>query len=204
MPTQPEADAALMLRVREGDTNAFAELVDRYKQPVVNLIARMLHDPAEAEDIAQNVFVQVYRFADRYEASAKFTTWLFTIARNLCLNELRRRSRRPAESLEALAAEEEGHIPVQVEDRRSTSPPDQLLRAELERKVEEAISQLPENQRLALLLCRQDELSYEEMAEVLGCSVSATKSLIHRGRETLKQRLKPYLKTGTWSGEDSK
>jgi len=199
MPTEPEADAALMLRVKEGDSAAFAELVDRYKQPIMNLVARMLHDPAEAEDIAQNVFVQVYRFADRYEASARFTTWLFTIARNLCLNELRRRSRRPAESLDALSAEQPGHTPVQVEDRHSSSPPDNLLRAELERKVEEAISQLPENQRLALLLCRQDELSYEEMAEVLGCSVSATKSLIHRGRETLKQKLKPYLRTGAWS-----
>lgn len=201
MATEPQADAALMLRVKEGDATAFAELVDRHKQAVVNLVARMLNDPSEAEDIAQNVFVQVYRFAGKYEASAKFTTWLFTIARNLCLNELRRRSRRPSESLDALSSEQTGHVPVQFEDRRTDSPPDQLLRGELEKKVEQAIAQLPENQRLALLLCRQDELSYEEMAEVLGCSVSATKSLIHRGRETLKQRLKPYLQTGAWEQE---
>ena len=100
-----DPDAALMLRVKRGDAAAFAELVDKYKQPVMNLIYRYLRDGTEAEDIAQNVFLQVHKSADRYEASAKFTTWLFTIARNLCLNELRRRSRHSADSLEAAFAE---------------------------------------------------------------------------------------------------
>ena len=86
----------------------------------------------------------------------------------------------------------------QFEDKKTEPPPDKLLQRELEQKIDEALTALPENQRTALLLCRQDELSYEEIAEVLGCSLSATKSLIHRGRETLKERLKPYLKTGVW------
>jgi RNA polymerase sigma-70 factor (ECF subfamily) len=201
MSKELDPDAALMIRVKKGDSRAFAELVDRYKQPVINLAARMLQDPTEAEDLAQNVFLQVFRSAHRYEVSAKFSTWLFTIARNLSLNEIRRRSRHPAESLDAPHPEHEDQPRHQYEDVRSASATDRLLQTELAQKVEEAIAELPENQRLALLLCRQDELSYEEMAKVLGCSLSATKSLIHRGRETLKQKLKPYLNTGVWTDQ---
>ena len=98
--------------------------------------------------------------------------------------------------------EQEDHPWHQFEDTKTFSPPEKLLHGELEEKIQEAMIELPENQRIAILLCRQDELSYEEIAEVLGCSLSATKSLIHRGRETLKQRLKAYLRTGTWN--DSK
>src|ERR1700722_4806915 len=101
MSVNPDADAALMLRVKRGDDAAFAELVDKYKQPVMNLAYRILRDATEAEDVAQNVFLQAYKSAPRYEVSAKFSTWLFTIARNLCLNEIRRRSRHPADSLDA-------------------------------------------------------------------------------------------------------
>ena len=102
-----DPDAALMLRVKQGDAAAFTELVEKYKQPVINLIYRTLRDATEAEDLAQNVFVQVYKSADRYRVAAKFSTWLFTIARNLCLNEIRRRSRHPADSLDAVHPEHE-------------------------------------------------------------------------------------------------
>ena len=198
MPVTLDPDAALMLRVKQGDMGAFTTLVEKYKQPVVNLAARTLRDPTEAEDLAQNVFVQVFKSAARYQSTAKFSTWLFTIARNLCLNEIRRRSRHPAESLDAPHPEQPDQPKHQFEDTKNFSPPDRLLQGELVEKIEEAIAALPENQRTALLLCRQDELSYEEIAEVLGCSLSATKSLIHRGRETLKEQLKPYLRTGEW------
>jgi RNA polymerase sigma-70 factor (ECF subfamily) len=202
MAANLDPDASLMLRVKRGDRRAFEELVNRYKQPVTNLLHRMLGDPTEAEDLAQNVFIQVYKSADRYKVSAKFTTWLFTIARNLCLNEIRRRSRHPAESLD-VPHPEHGDQPLrQFEDARTFSPPDALLHGELEEKIQLAVGELPENQRLAILLCRQDELSYEDIARVLGCSLSATKSLIHRGRETLKQKLKPYLRSGTWKSSD--
>jgi RNA polymerase sigma-70 factor (ECF subfamily) len=175
-------------------------LVDKYKQPVINLLYRTLRDATEAEDLAQNVFVQVFKFADRYRVEAKFTTWLFTIARNLCLNEIRRRSRHPAESLEATTeSAEETFAPRQFEDKRSLSAPDQLMQEELVGKVDAALAALPENQRTAILLFKEKEMSYEEISEILGCSLSATKSLIHRGRETLKQKLKPYLKSGAWS-----
>ena len=198
MPGETDPDAALMMKVKEGDMTAFAELADKYKQPVINLAYRMLRDLAEAQDLAQAAFLQVYRSAARYEVSSKFSTWLFTIARNLCLNEIRRRSRHPADSMDAPGIDGGEAPQAQFEDRRTSSPPDLLLESELERMVGEAIADLPETQRSALLLCQQDELSYEEISAILGCSLSATKSTIHRARETLKQRLKPYLKTGVW------
>jgi RNA polymerase sigma-70 factor (ECF subfamily) len=198
MGADHESDAALMLRVQRGDLVAFEALVDRHKQGVTNLIYRTLPDATEAEDLAQTAFVQVYKSASRYRATAKFTTWLYTIARNLCLNEIRRRSRHPAEALDAPVSGPEGESERQIGDARSFSPDQTALHNELERKVEEALGDLPESQRTALLLCRQEELAYEDIAKVLGCSLSATKSLIHRGRETLRQRLKAYLRSGHW------
>src|SRR2546430_1328982 len=194
-----DPDAALMLRVREGDREAFAELVDKYKQPVMNLAYRTLRDATEAEDLAQHVFLQVYKSAHRYEISAKFSTWLFTIARNLCLNEIRRRSRHPADSLDShYPGEDEDQPARQFQDAKAFAATDSVLQQELQEKIEEAAADLPENQRTAIQLCRQEEMSYEDIAEVLGCSLSATKSIIHRAREVLKQRLKPYLRTGVW------
>jgi len=187
-----------MLRVKQGDRDAFETLVEKYKHPVMNLAYRTLSDATEAEDLTQHVFLQVFKSAHRYEVSAKFSTWLFTIARNLCLNEIRRRSRHPAESLDEVLPEHDEQPRHQVEDAKVFSPPDTLLQKELEEKIELALAELPEKQRTALLLCRQDELSYEEIAAVLDCSLSATKSLIHRARETLKEILKPYLRTGSW------
>jgi len=198
MPVQTDPDAALMLRAKRGDRAAFAELVEKYKQPVMNFVFRPLRDEIEAEDLAQNVFLQAWKSRSRYRQTAKFSTWLFTIARNLCLNEIRRRSRHPAESIEEAHAEHEDQPRQQYEDKSQIAPPEKLLHGELAQKIEEALAELPENQRTAILLCRQDELSYEEIAGVLGCSLSATKSLIHRGRETLKEKLKPYLQTGEW------
>jgi RNA polymerase sigma-70 factor, ECF subfamily len=201
MPVEPDLDAALMLRVKQGDTVAFAQLVDKYKQFVTSFISRIIGDPVEAEDIAQNVFFQVYRSANRYAVSSKFSTWLFTIARNLSLNEIRRRSRHPAESLDAPHPDRPDEPLRQIEDRRIATPPEGVLHAELEQKIAAAIGALPENQRTALLLCRREDLSYEDIAKVLGTSLSATKSIIFRGRETLKQTLKPYLRTGEWTPE---
>jgi RNA polymerase sigma-70 factor (ECF subfamily) len=198
IPAIPDDDAALMLLVREGDTVAFTQLVDRWKQPVIHFVYRLLPDADEAEDIAQGVFVQLWKSASRYERQARFSTFLFTIARNLCLNEIRRRSRHPAESLEA-RLEPEGDAPArQVSDPAQISPDDQAQRGELVHLVDEALAALPEKQRIALALCREGELSYDEIAVILGTTVPATKSLIHRAREVLKSRLKPYLASGAW------
>ena len=199
MGAEHDPDAALMLRVKQGDRAAFEILVDKYKQPVFNLIYRTLPDAAEAEDLAQNVFLQVYRFAHRYKPSAKFTTWLFTIARNLCLNEIRRRGRHPADSLSEPAGDREDETDRPVTDRQTVSPDQGCLDRELVAMVESALRDLPDNQRLAMLLCREEDRSYDEIAAILGCSLPATKSLIHRARETLKLRLKRYLRTGAWT-----
>ena len=198
MPDQADPDAVLMLRVKRGDRAAFAELVGKYRQSLFNFIFRTLRDETETEDVAQNTFLQVYKSRARYRRTAKFSTWLFTIARNLCLNEIRRRSRHPAESLEETHTEHDDQPQRQYEDKKVFLPTENVLHGELARKIEAALDELPENQRTAILLCRQDEVSYEEIAEILDCSLSATKSLIHRGRETLKEKLKPYLQTGEW------
>jgi RNA polymerase sigma-70 factor (ECF subfamily) len=198
MVSPTDSDAALMLRVKDGDQQAFEQLVEKYKHPIVNVIFRMLHDLDEAEDLAQNVFIRVFQSAARYEVSAKFSTWIFTIARNLCLNEIRRRGRHPAQSLESSQTDDEEQAPRQYQDVKTFSPPQAFLQKELEQKIQQALGELPEKQRMAIALCQEDELSYEEIAEVLSCSLPATKSLIHRGRETLKAKLKPYLRSGAW------
>jgi len=187
-----------MLRVKRGDREAFERLVEKYKQSVLNLVYRALPDPTEAEDLAQNVFLQVYKSAHRYRASARFSTWLYTIARNLTLNEIRRRTRHPNESFDQPHPDRPEEPRHQFSDPRGFAPDASCLHQELEVKLEAALRSLPENQRIAILLCREEELSYEQIAEVLGCSLSATKSLIHRGRETLKLRLKEYLRSGSW------
>src|SRR5436190_9047049 len=145
-----DPDAALMLRVKQGDRTAFEALVEKYKQPVMNVVYRTLRDAAEAEDLAQHVFLQVYKSAHRYEISAKFSTWIFTIARNLCLNEIRRRSRHPADSLDQHFGEEEERGERQIHDVKDFSPPDAVLQQELQHKIDEALADLPENQRTAL------------------------------------------------------
>ncbi len=203
MPEPPaDADAQLMLRVKRGGnegSEAMRTLVERWQQPVMNFIHRTLPDPTEAEDLAQSVFMQLWKTAERYQPSARFSTFLFTIARNLTLNEVRRRSRHPAESIDLRHPEDQAHPLRQYADPGTPSADAVATRAELFAKVEEALADLPEKQRTALLLCREGELSYEEIATVLGTSLQATKSLIHRAREVLKARLKPYLRSGDWS-----
>lgn len=205
MSESTDADAELMLRVQRGDRAAFDLLMERWQQPVLHFIFRTLPDTEEAEDLTQAVFVQLWRTAPRYQPSARFSTFLFTIARNLSLNELRRRSRHPTQPLESgtPGEEAEGGIGRQYPDSRQESADVTAQQAELVARVDEALADLPEKQRTALALCREGELSYEEIAEVLGTTLQATKSLIHRARETLKSRLKPYLNTGAWDGPPS-
>lgn len=191
--TSSDSDVALMLRVRDGDTDAFRELIERHQRAVVNTIHRAIGDAWEAEDLAQRVFLQVHRSAKRYQPTAKFTTWLFAITRNTILNEHRRRSRHPSESLDALQ-EPRGPESTgwQAADTSVRDPAQEAVERELQEKIMEAVRELPEAQRTAIILCRYEGLSYEEIAEVLGCSVSATKSLLHRARLTLKEKLRGY------------
>lgn len=198
-PEKVDADADRMMRVQQGDLQAFEGLVDQYKRPIFNLVYRMLRDRDEAEDITQKVFIQVYRASDRYRPTAKFSTWIFTIARNLTLNEIRRRSRKPwTDSLDETMDVEGPAQRLDPPDHRARPANQELAHQEFLQCLEEAIDQLPENQRIAVLLCREGDISYEEMAKVMGCSLSAVKSLIFRGRETIKKRAQNYLLTGDW------
>lgn len=195
MSTLPEdPDAALMVRFRRGDESAFDALVEKFKTPVFNFVRRQISDADEAEDIAQNVFVQIFKSADRYEPSAKFTTWLFTIARNLCLNEFRRRQRHQLQSLQEELATDSDREHPQFADPRARSPAVETAEKEFQERIMQAIRKLPENQRTAVLLCRYEGLSYEEIARVINASPSATKSLLHRARESLKHELRDFLR----------
>lgn len=196
--TDNEADVALMERIRAGDREAFRELVERYQRVVIHLIHRAVGDAWEAEDLAQRVFVQVYRSAHRYRPTAKFTTWLFTIVHHTVLNEQRRRRRRATESLDALqqsdpAADRAGWQPA---DPRAADPAQAAAEQELQEQLGIVLRELPPQQRTAVILCRFEGRSYAEIAAVLGCSVPAVKSLLHRARVTLLQRLKPFLPGG--------
>jgi len=182
-------DVRLMSLAGAGDMAAFEQLVERHQRLVIGTVGRMLGTNSDAEDIAQQVFVRVWKNANRYEPRAKFTTWLLKITRNLVFNELRRRSRHPAVPLQSEADEEERPL----KDEHAISPDDSLLERELRDAVDAAIAQLPETQRMAVILRRYEELSYEEIAETLEQSVSAVKSLLFRARTELRENLKRYL-----------
>jgi RNA polymerase sigma-70 factor (ECF subfamily) len=178
-----------MQLVGEGDTAAFEELVERHQSLVIGTVARMLGNNSEVEDIAQQVFIRVWKSASRYVARAKFTTWLLKITRNLVFNELRRTKRHAQVPIQIEPGAEE--IPLRDESARA--PDVSLLEAELQQAIEEAITQLPESQRMALVLRRYQEMSYEEIAEVLDLSVPAVKSVLFRARTELRERLRGYL-----------
>ncbi|MBU6180445.1 MAG: sigma-70 family RNA polymerase sigma factor [Verrucomicrobia bacterium] len=184
-----QRDVELMCRVREGDLKAFEELVGIHQRTVIATVAKMLGSPSEAEDIAQQVFIRIWKSAARYEPQAKFTTWLFTITRNLVFNEVRRRQRKPTVSVQ----EREETTHRVIEDSRGSSPDEDLLHAELEAAVDRAIAALPEKQRLAVILRRYEDMPYEEIGTVLSMSVPAVKSLLFRARTELKQSLQKYL-----------
>jgi RNA polymerase sigma-70 factor (ECF subfamily) len=189
-------DKALMLRIAAEDEDALRELIEKHQGTVYGTIAKMLGDAVEAQDLAQRVFVRIYRAAPTYRATAQFKTWMFTIVRNLVFNEHRRRSRALLIPLHPPEHETgTGSVPVpELADAGVKTPAERLLQEEMMRVVNEAILALPEQQRLAMILRRYDEFSYEEIAEVLKTSVSATKSLLFRARETLRVTLQSYLR----------
>lgn len=182
-------DVALMARIGAGDHAAFRSLVERHQDAVVGTVAKMLGNPAEAEDISQQVFLRLWRHARHYRPEAKFTTYLFTITRNLVFNETRRRRRRK----EISSQEYEAGSHIQIEANPNRQPDSELLQAELQQAVDAAIAALPEVQRMAVVLRRYEQMPYEEMAIALGLSVSAVKSLLFRARTTLRESLGKYL-----------
>jgi RNA polymerase sigma-70 factor (ECF subfamily) len=183
----------LMARVAKGDDEAFETLVTRHQTPVLNLIYRFLGDRAQAKDLAQEVFLRVWQTAKTYEPKAKFTTWIYRIGTNLCLNELKAARRRKWFPFYRSQEGTDNAIEDTYPDDSPTAE-DLLLAKERTRQVSEALQSLPANQRMALVLKRYDDLPYEEIARIMGCSVSAVESLLVRAKKALREKLKKFGK----------
>jgi RNA polymerase sigma-70 factor (ECF subfamily) len=186
-----QPDNELMKRVAKGDDDAFRTLFERHYRLAYSVIYRQLGVQSIAEDLVQEAFLRVYRAAPKYEPTAKFSTWLYTVVTNLCLNYKRDRARDKLRLVSA-GPEDEGNP---LEQLAASEEPDHdaLDQAERTRVVREAIAELPENQRMALILSRYEDKSYEEVAEILGTTVAAVKSLTSRARETLRERLAKFF-----------
>ncbi len=186
-------DLAWMARIKEGDTAALEQLIEAHQHRIIGMVAKMLGDESDAEDVAQQAFIRVWKSASRYEPTAKFTTWLYKITRNLVFNELRRRKRHVTQSLDQPLGPEASDRPLQREDPGAKAPDTSLLDAEMQAAIQRAIDELPETQRMAIILRRYDDVSYEEIAEILDLSVPAVKSVLFRARTDLREKLKQYL-----------
>jgi RNA polymerase sigma-70 factor, ECF subfamily len=187
-----DPDAERMLRFQRGDEQAFAALVKSHQGRVVSLAYRYLGSAHDAEDVAQEVFLRVYRAKETYEPAAKFSTWLYRIAANASLNHLRgRKARRRVAT--AMPSPEAAPEPA---DENAPAPGERLEKEELARVLRRIVDELPERQRMAIVLNKYDGLSYEEVAAALEMSVMAVKSLLTRARVNVKERLLPYLNEG--------
>lgn len=187
------SDVQLMLDVKAGDEASFDLLLQKYRSPLVNFLGRMVQDRATAEDLAQEVFLRVYRARKQYAPSAKFTTWLFRIATNLALNSLRDNRRQRMEvSIDAPASDDEDAPPRELPAREMRIDEHMIERDRTE-FIRRAVASLPEKQRAAVLLHKYEEMDYADIAKVLECSESALKSLLFRAYESLRVQLAPLV-----------
>ncbi len=186
-------DAEIMLRVKAGDPSAFDFLVQKYRRPLVSFMYRMARNTAAAEDLAQEVFLRVYRSRQTYEASAKFTTWLYRIATNLAVNHARdTRKERPEVTVSLDEPDEETGTTMDVADGTITAE-EALVRRERTLAIRSKVEALPERQRMAVIMHKYQQMDYKQISEVLKLSESATKSLLFRAYETLRDQLKEFL-----------
>ena len=186
-----EEDLALMADVARGDEDAFAKIVEKHQPAVLGTVAKMTNQSPDTEDIAQQVFIRLWKSAERYQPTVKFTTFLFTITRNLVFNATRKKSGKNESSFDAL----EENWGQSIEDKNSDSRPDKSIEQnELRQEIDRAISSLPEKQRLAVILRRYEKMPYEEIASTLEISVPAVKSQLFRARTALRESLGRYLK----------
>lgn len=192
-----DPDVRLMLQIRDDVQGAFEVLVERYQHRLVGVLAHLVGRPDEAEDLAQEVFLRIYKARKGYKPRAKFSTWLFTIANNLALNHLRTKGRNPARPLDAQDSTASGPGPIAASlASREGTPSAQVRQVELSDVVREALELLGEDQKLAVLLNKFEEMSYAEIAQVMDRSEAAVKSLLARARNQLREQLESYLRTG--------
>lgn len=186
-------DADIMLRVKAGDESAFDYLVEKYRRPMVGFMYRMAHNAAAAEDLAQEVFLRVYRSRAGYQPSAKFTTWLYRIATNLAVNYARdTRHERPENMVSLDEPDEETGTTTDLPDTRLTVE-EKILRRERLLAIRQRVANLPQRQRMAVIMHKYQQMDYKQIAEVLKLSESATKSLLFRAYETLREQLKQFI-----------
>jgi RNA polymerase sigma-70 factor (ECF subfamily) len=186
-------DAEVMLRVKGGDESAFDYLVQKYRRPLVSFMFRMARNTAAAEDLAQEVFLRVYRSRQTYEASAKFTTWLYRIATNLAVNRARdTRHERPEVTVSLDEQDQDTGTTLDLADGSLTAEED-LIRRERVLAIRNKVEALPERQRLAVVMHKYQQMDYREIADVLKLSESATKSLLFRAYQTLREQLKEFV-----------
>ena len=191
--TESYTDAEIMLRVKAGDQSAFDFLVQKYRRPLVSFMYRMARNTAAAEDLAQEVFLRVYRSRQTYEASAKFTTWLYRIATNLAVNHARdTRKERPEVTVSLDEPDEETGTTMDVADGTITAE-ENMVRRERSLAIRSKVEALPERQRLAVIMHKYQQMDYKQISEVLKLSESATKSLLFRAYETLRDQLKEFI-----------
>jgi RNA polymerase sigma-70 factor, ECF subfamily len=192
---QEDPGVELMLAWRAGEEAAFDRLVERYSPQVYSLLTRFLGPRSAREDLVQEVFLRVIRARDRYEPTARFSTFLFRIVFNMSVNVSQRGTSRELALADLVSGGEEGVLDglQQIGDPRAHTPSDGLEQQDVVRAVRAAIAALPENQRMALILAKYEELPYVELAQVLGSSEKAVKSLVHRARESLRASLAPWL-----------
>jgi RNA polymerase sigma-70 factor, ECF subfamily len=188
-----ESDLDLMLRVRGGDSASFEILLRRYRLPLVSYFCRMVRDHGLAEDLAQEVFLRVYKSRERYQPEARFTTWLYRIATNLALNAIR--DRRDEVSDTPSDDADDGRVLERFVDPHPTVE-QKLIQDDRERLIRQAVEALPESQRTAVILHKYQEVDYRQIARILSVSESAVKSLLFRAYETLRVRLEPLLREG--------
>lgn len=190
MSTSADPDVQLMLAVQRGDPAAFDRLFEKHAAAVVRFARQFVRSQARAEELAQDVFLQIYRNRSSYRPTAKFTTWLYRIVTNACLSEVRRPEHKLRVDQPTLPADQEQPEP-QLVDTSDPNPEETLLSREAVDTIQKALEALPPQQRAALLLARVEGMSYEDVAESVACSVSAVKSLIHRATVTLRKKLGP-------------
>jgi RNA polymerase sigma-70 factor (ECF subfamily) len=187
------SDAEMMLRVKAGDDSAFDYLVQKYRRPIISFMYRMAHNSTAAEDLAQEVFLRVYRSRANYEPSAKFSTWLYRIATNLGVNYARdTRHERPENVTNLDETDEETGQSVDLADKKPTIE-EEILRRERMAAIRQKVEALPERQRMAVLMHKYQQMDYRQIADVLKLSESATKSLLFRAYETLRTQLKEFV-----------
>jgi len=185
------SDVQLMLDVKAGDEESFDLLLERYRTPLVNFLFRMVRDVATAEDLAQEVFLRVYRARKQYSPTAKFTTWLFRIATNLALNSVRD-NRHHQMDISLDAPPEEDTAPMELPAREMRID-EHMVERDRSKFIRQAVGSLPEKQRVAVLLHKYEEMDYAEIAKILECSEGALKSLLFRAYETLRVQLAPLV-----------